>query len=1496
MPYEKRVDVFIANKRSKGGKRFGFIRFLGIKDANEFVRSLSNIWIGNFHLYVAVTLSQRGNDSVSQPVNRLHAKNENPKTESIPKPEANPNFPYHQSYTTKPLYADVIHNKQKPTTTSHTPDTVRTISLIDNDLITIEDPSTVLLLKLNEADTLSNMYIICKSKGFMDLSIHHVGGLWIWIQFSSPLSCSKFYENVNMKSLYSSVRTPSPSFKVDERMIWIEISGLPLCAWGSNAYKKVASLFGKFKFFEDEESTAMLLGRVCISTRSYKQVSETIKVEVNGEIFDVYVHEIEDEICKQPDEEFIKFSESSDLSRPPGFENTRRSSSNKSKCSTFARHHKKDIKVISLIHELNKIIEVGTTLGYDVRGCKKSLNRMINGIGLIDLPRRGRYFTWMNKAGTKLNKLNRFLISEGIIEDIPDIKIIAIDRMWSDHSPILLHVKKADFGPSSFKFYNSWLNRDGFDDLIKSTWSSMDTSNRNSNIRSHEKLRGLKTAIKKWQAEVRKNDISQKHGTLSEIKDIEKKIDDGSASTSDREKKIKLLQDIDKFDNLEALDLIQKAHIKWDIREKFQAHDSHVVFSPMTPSSTLCPLDSEFLESQISLDEVKNAIWDCGSNKALGSLPQGANSSFFTIIPKISNPISNKDFCPISLIGTYYKIIAKILANRLSKLTNKVVSKEQSAFILGHQILDGPLIISEIIQWYKKRKKKMLIFKVDFEKAFDSVSWKYLDFILHSLNFGSKWRSWIRACLHSFRASIFINGNPTCEFSIKRGLRQGDPLSSFLFILVMEGLQCAMSNAVVHVFYLASGLKINIHKSNIYGIRVSNDEISSLAEVRKNDKSQKRVILSEIKDIEKKIDDGSASTFDREKRITLLQNIDKLDNLEALDLIQKAHIKWDSEVTNLVRRSENVVWDCGSNKSPGPDGFSFAFIKKYLDLMKRDIFKFIKSFFVTGSLPQGANSSFFMLIQKISNPISIKDFRPISLIGTHYKIIAKILANRLSKVIDKVVSKEQFAFILGRQILDGPLIISEIIQWQGDPLSPFLFILVMEGLHCALSNAVSSGLIRGIKLGSSDITLSHLFYADDVVITTDWNSRDIDNIIRVLHVFYLASGLRINIHKSNIYGIGVSNDEISSLASRTGCAAGFFPFTYLGLPIGANMNLTSSWNILIDRFQKRLSSWKANLLSIGGRLTLIKAVLGSLGIYYLSIFKAPESILNTLESLRSRFFWGGSQDSKNMAWVKWSHVLPSFDKGGLNIGSLKAFNLALLQKWRWRMFSSPNTLWVNTIKALHGQDGGLDNQGCNFNGIWSRIVGTSNFLHSKISSLLNSFRFKVDVAPVSFLERHMIGDSPLAYSETTDFTDYIKRQRLLKSSTELSTTIGNWSSRRLIDSKLLPSILLSTSWDNILPRKVNIFLWRLSLDWLPHRLNLSSRDIDIPTISCFSCNDNIGKVGFVRGSIIFCAQPMKKGDLFDNIRASSFSWLSHRGQMSSNWIEWLKNPLLLAGS
>lgn len=111
-----------------------------------------------------------------------------------------------------------------------------------------------------------------------------------------------------------------------------------------------------------------------------------------------------------------------------------------------------------------------------------------------------------------------------------------------------------------------------------------------------------------------------------------------------------------------------------------------------------------------------------------------------------------------------------------------------------HNILDGPLIINEICSWAKQIKRKVL-FKFDFDKAFDSINWNYLDSVLDQMGFGSKWRAWIRGCLFSSRASIIMNRCDTKEFNISRGMRQGDPLSPFLFIIAMEGLNVALKTA-----------------------------------------------------------------------------------------------------------------------------------------------------------------------------------------------------------------------------------------------------------------------------------------------------------------------------------------------------------------------------------------------------------------------------------------------------------------------------------------------------------------------------------------------------------------------------------------------------------------------------------------------------------------------------------------------------------------------------
>ncbi|GJS67197.1 putative reverse transcriptase domain-containing protein [Tanacetum coccineum] len=125
---------------------------------------------------------------------------------------------------------------------------------------------------------------------------------------------------------------------------------------------------------------------------------------------------------------------------------------------------------------------------------------------------------------------------------------------------------------------------------------------------------------------------------------------------------------------------------------------------------------------------------------------------------------------------------------------------------------------------------------------------------------------------------------------------------------------------------------------------------------------------------------------------------------------------------------------------------------------------------------------------------------------------------------------------------------------QGDPLSPFLFIIVKEDLHMDLNDGLTTNMFYGIKVGSPSMHLSHLFYTNNVIILSEWNLNAMENIIRILNIFYIASGLKINIHKSNVYGVWVLSNEVEIRTSYTRCEAGFFPFTYLGLPMGSNMS------------------------------------------------------------------------------------------------------------------------------------------------------------------------------------------------------------------------------------------------------------------------------------------------------------------------------------------------------
>jgi hypothetical protein len=189
-----------------------------------------------------------------------------------------------------------------------------------------------------------------------------------------------------------------------------------------------------------------------------------------------------------------------------------------------------------------------------------------------------------------------------------------------------------------------------------------------------------------------------------------------------------------------------------------------------------------------------------------GKLLKGINSTFISLIPKKDCPQTLNDFRPISLVGSLYKVLAKLLANRLKNVIGSVISDTQSAFVKGRQILDGILVANEVVDEAKKLKKDLLLFKVDFEKAYDSVDWKYLDDVMGKMSFPTLWRKWMRECVTTASAAVLVNGSPTEEFSLARGLRQEDPLSPFLFLLAAEGFHIMMDSLITHNIF--TGYKV----------------------------------------------------------------------------------------------------------------------------------------------------------------------------------------------------------------------------------------------------------------------------------------------------------------------------------------------------------------------------------------------------------------------------------------------------------------------------------------------------------------------------------------------------------------------------------------------------------------------------------------------------------------------------------------------------------------
>nr|GEU85013.1 RNA-directed DNA polymerase, eukaryota, reverse transcriptase zinc-binding domain protein [Tanacetum cinerariifolium] len=425
----------------------------------------------------------------------------------------------------------------------------------------------------------------------------------------------------------------------------------------------------------------------------------------------------------------------------------------------------------------------------------------------------------------------------------------------------------------------------------------------------------------------------------------------------------------------------------------------------------------------------------------------------------------------------------------------------------------------------------------------------------------------------------------------------------------------------------------------------------------------------------------------RTEVVNLLQEVEKKNSLETA---QKAKLKWAIEGDENSKR-------CGIDKSPGLDGFTFGFYRRYWKLIENDVVDAVTCFFIM----------------------------------VHF--LKAILANRLVVALGGLVNEIQLAFVADKQILDVQFILNELVQWCKKKKKQSLIFKVdfekaydsvrwdhlddiMRNLHISFQRVVDVGLFKGIELAHS-LNLSHMFYADDAIFMGQWSESNIDTIVKVLDCFNRASGLRINMTKRSKVG---------------GC-----------------MSRIQSCNETIERMTCRLSKWKLKTLSIGGRLTLLKSVLGSKTIYHTYLFKVPKKVLHRMESMRSHFFNGAELSSKKSVWVKWKHALASkdkggLDKGGLGVSSLFALNRALMFKWVWCFITQGSSLWARVIKTLHSYDGkiGQKVKSC-YPSLWLYIIHEVEMFKSHGIDLVSLLHSKLgNGANTSFWEVAWRGGAP----------------------------------------------------------------------------------------------------------------------------------------------------------
>ncbi|KAF5468656.1 hypothetical protein F2P56_012795 [Juglans regia] len=417
---------------------------------------------------------------------------------------------------------------------------------------------------------------------------------------------------------------------------------------------------------------------------------------------------------------------------------------------------------------------------------------------------------------------------------------------------------------------------------------------------------------------------------------------------------------------------------------------------------------------------------------------------------------------------------------------------------------------------------------------------------------------------------------------------------------------------------------------------------------------------------------------------------------------------------------KDALFSIPTASSPGPDSFGSGFFQHCWSLVKADLMEAIWDFFRGSPMPRFYTSSFIVLIPKVLSPTSFDQFRPISLCSVVYKICSKILVARLNSVLSRIVSLEQGAFLPRRSIFDNISLTQELAHdlnksgsvfrlkfvnllsqcvttpWysvimngtakgffksgrglrQGDPLSPYLFILVEEIFSRLLKQKFEEDKIGFYSHPRRGPFITHLLYADDMMIFANGSKKSVKEIKNTLSLYAQWSGQRVNERKSSIFfSKTISATRRHELLLLTGFSEGKFPVKYLGVPIISGRMKGIYVEELVQCIRRKIEGWKVKLLSSGARLILLKHVIVSMPVHLLAVLQVPKAVLLSLHKMFSSFFWGSVNGKSKRKWIKWDILCKPIDEEGVGLRSLFDIQNALHFKFAWKLLTA-NSLWT----------------------------------------------------------------------------------------------------------------------------------------------------------------------------------------------------------------------------